>query len=128
METYIIILTVVGLSALAMAWLPGLLEKLPVSYSIIFVTVGFLLYYFTPLLPDPDPLQNEELTVRLTEIGVIITLMGTGIKINRAISWKNWKIPFLLVSVTMLICIAALGFLGWWVLGLAPASALLLGQ
>jgi NhaP-type Na+/H+ or K+/H+ antiporter len=27
----------------------------------------------------------------------------------------------------MILCIAALGFLGWWVLGLAPASAILLG-
>ncbi|MDB5263710.1 MAG: cation transporter [Adhaeribacter sp.] len=127
METYILVLTVIGISALSMAWLPSLLDKLPVSYSIIFITIGFLLYYFTPLLPDPDPLQNEQLTVHLTELGVIITLMGTGIKINRAISWKNWKIPFMLVSVTMLICITVLGFLGWWVLGLAPASALLLG-
>jgi sodium/hydrogen antiporter len=127
MDIYIIIITVVGISALAMAWLPSLLEKQPISYSILFVAVGFVLYKFASSLPNPDPLQNEQLTVRLTEIGVIITLMGTGIKINRAFSWKNWKIPFLLVFVTMIICIAALGFLGWWVLGLAPASAILLG-
>ncbi|KAA5540383.1 cation:proton antiporter [Adhaeribacter rhizoryzae] len=127
MEIYIIIITVIGLAALTMAWLPDLLQKLPVSYSILFVTVGYLMYKFSSELPIPAPLQHETLTVHLTEIGVIITLMGTGIKINRAISWKNWKIPILLVSITMLISIGALGFLGWWVLGLAPASALLLG-
>ena len=127
METYIIIITVIGFAALAMAWLPTLLEKLPISYSILFVGLGFLLYKLPIAFPDPDPIRYESLTVRLTEIGVIITLMGTGIKINRSVSWKNWKIPFLLVFVTMLLCIGSLGFLGWWVLGLAPASAVLLG-
>ncbi|GEO07467.1 cation transporter [Adhaeribacter aerolatus] len=127
MDTYILVLTVIGVSSLAMAWLPGVLEKLPISYGIIFTTLGFLLYYFTPALLDPNPLPNKELTVHITELGVIVSLMGTGIKINRAISWKNWRIPLLLVSVTMLICISALGFIGWWVLGLVPASALLLG-
>ncbi len=127
MEPYILIITIIGLTALTMAWLPTWLEKLPVSYSILFVGLGFLLYQFPLPLPSPDPLANKTLTVRLTELGVIITLMGTGIKINRSFSWKNWKIPFLLVFVTMLFCIAALGLLSWWALGLAPISALLLG-
>ena len=127
MDPYVLIITIIGVAALAMAWLPDFLEKLPVSYAILFVALGFILYKLPLPLPNPDPLEHENLTVRLTEIGVIITLMGTGIKINRAISWKNWKIPFLLVFVTMLLCIAGLSFLGWWVLGLAPASALLLG-
>ncbi|QMU27106.1 cation:proton antiporter [Adhaeribacter radiodurans] len=127
MDPYILIITIIGLAALTMAWLPNWLEKLPVSYSILFVALGFILYQFSLPLPNPNPLENEILTVRLTEIGVIITLMGTGIKINRSFSWKNWKIPFLLVFVTMLFCISALALLGWWVLGLAPASALLLG-
>lgn len=127
MNSYIFVITIIGLAALTMAWLPTWLEKLPISYSILFVTLGFIIYKLPLPLPELNPLQNETIVVRLTEIGVIITLMGTGIKINRALSWKNWKIPFLLVSVTMLLCIAALGALSWWALGLAPASALLLG-
>lgn len=127
MDPFILILTIVGLAALAMAWLPSLLEKLPLSYSIIFVAVGYLIYKLPLPLPPPNPLENEMLTVHLTEIGVIIALMGTGMKINRTFSWKNWKIPFLLVIVTMLLCISSLGLLSWWFLGLAPVSAILLG-
>lgn len=121
------IITIVGLAALAMAWLPALLEDVPISYAMLFVGVGFLIYKLPVNLPELKPLQNQEIVVRLTELGVITTLMGTGIKINREFSWKNWKIPFLLVLITMIICIAALAFLGWWALGLAPAAAILLG-
>ncbi|QNF33776.1 cation:proton antiporter [Adhaeribacter swui] len=127
MEPYLLIITIIGLAALTMAWLPTWLAKVPLSYSILFVVFGYLLYQLPLPLPEPDPLANKTLTVRLTEIGVIITLMGTGIKINRAFSWKNWKIPFLLIFVTMILCIAGLSLLSWWWLGLAPVSALLLG-
>ena len=127
MDPYILIITIVGVAALAMAWLPTWMENVPFSYAILFVGLGFLLYKLPLHLPVPDPLENKEVAVRLTELGVITTLMGTGLKINRDFSWQNWKIPFLLVLITMLLCIGALGFLGWWVLGLTPASALLLG-
>jgi NhaP-type Na+/H+ or K+/H+ antiporter len=126
MDRYILAVTLIGFAALAMAWLPTWLEDRPVSYAMLFVGFGVLLYLLPLDLPNPDPLHNEGLTVRLTEIGVITTLMGTGLKINRDFSWKNWKIPFLLVGVTMVLCIGVLGLLGWGLLGLAPASAMLL--
>lgn len=127
MDMYIIVITTIGLCALAMAWLPSLLEDVPFSYAMLFVALGILLYSLPIDLPSLNPIQNQELAIRLSELGVTITLMGTGIKINRAFGWKNWKIPFLLVLVTMLFCIGSLFFLGWWALGLAPASAMLLG-
>lgn len=127
MDSYILGITILGAAALAMAWVPSWLEDKPVSYAMLFVAIGFLLYQLPLDLPNPDPLRNEGLTVRLTEIGVITTLMGTGLKINRDFGWKNWKIPFLLVGITMVLCIGVLGWLSWWLLGLVPASALLFG-
>ncbi|WP_026462692.1 cation:proton antiporter [Adhaeribacter aquaticus] len=127
MTTFILVITVIGLAALAMAWLPSLLQNAPFSYAMIFLGLGYLLYKIPLNLPAPDPLKYNNLTTRLTELGVITTLMGTGLKINRDVSLKNWKIPLLLVSVTMLLCISFLGFMGWWVLGFTPAAAVLLG-
>ena len=127
MNSYVLAITLIGLSALAMAWLPSWLEHKPVSYAMLFVAFGFILYQLPLDLPNPDPLGNEGLTVHLTEMGLIISLMGTGLKIHRDFGWQNWKIPFLLVGVTMVLCIGVLGLLSWWWLGLMPASALLLG-
>ncbi|WP_242926403.1 cation:proton antiporter [Pontibacter vulgaris] len=127
MDSYILVLTLVGIAAMSMAWVPKLLENSFISYPVIFVAAGAILYMLPLNLPLPDPVWHEKYVVHLTELSVIISLMGTGLKIRRRFNWKNWQIPFRLVSITMLLCIAALAFLGWWALGLAPAAALLLG-
>ena len=53
--------------------------------------------------------------------------MGTGIKIDRKFSLQRWDFPLKLVVITMLLCIAAATFLGYYLLGLGLASAALLG-
>ncbi|MBC5774440.1 cation:proton antiporter [Pontibacter sp. KCTC 32443] len=127
MDPYILILTIIGLAALSMAWVPALLRKTFISYPIVFVAVGAILYLFPFELPSPSPLWQEDYVVHLTELVVIISLMGTGLKIRRKFNFKNWQIPFRLVSITMLLCIAGLSLMGWGILGLAPAAAILLG-
>ncbi|MCP2042807.1 hypothetical protein [Pontibacter sp. HSC-36F09] len=113
MDIYIIALTIIGFAALAMAWVPTLLEKSFLSYPILFLALGAIIYLLPLDLPLPDPLWHEAYAVHLTELSVIISLMGTGLKIRRKFSWHNWKIPFLLVSVTMLLSIGILAALGW---------------
>jgi NhaP-type Na+/H+ or K+/H+ antiporter len=126
MDLYLLTFVVIGASALAMAWLPTLFEKVPLSYSMVFILVGFLIYKLPLGLPNPEPLRNNEMVLRLSELCVIITLMGTGIKINRKPTWQNWRIPLRLVSWTMLLCIAGLTALGWFWLEMPLASAVLL--
>lgn len=127
MDQYIVIITIIGLAALTMAWVPTLLRKSFLSYPILYVAAGALIYLLPFELPSPNPLWQEAYVVRLTELVVIISLMGTGLKIRRKLNWKNWQIPFRLISITMLLCIAGLALMGWTLLGFAPAAAVLLG-
>ncbi|MGV3540806.1 MAG: cation:proton antiporter [Rufibacter sp.] len=126
MDVYLISFVVIGIAALSMAWLPTWFKNVPFSYAMLFVVVGFLLYKLPLGLPEPDPLRKNELALRLSELCVIITLMGTGIKINRRFSFFNWQVPLRLVSWTMLLCIAVLAWLAWQFLGFPVASAVLL--
>lgn len=113
---------------LTMVWMPKIAEYTGISYSVYFVLFGFILYSILPeQLPNPLPQNNETLTLHLTELIVIISLMGTGIKIDRAFSLKGWKSPLKLVTITMLLCIAAAALLGYYFLGMTLASAMLLG-
>ncbi|GAB3825983.1 cation:proton antiporter [Pontibacter rugosus] len=127
MNDYIVAMTIIGLAALSMTWIPNLMERTFVSYPIVFLLLGVIIYLLPLGLPSPDPLWQEDYVVRLTELSVIISLMGTGLKIRRKFSLKNWRIPFRLVTITMLICIAAVAFLGWSILGFSVAGAVLLG-
>ena len=125
--SYLIIITVIGLAALGMAWMPSISQKTRISYSIIYVLLGALLYIvFRNTLPLPDPISKNEFTLHLTELVVIVSIMGTGLKIDQPFSFKRWRIPFRLVIFTMILSIIIVTVLGWWTLEYDIATALLL--
>ena len=128
MDKYVLLITAVGLAAFGMAWMPAISKRTGISYSIIYVLAGILIYSLFPnAFPDPDPVSNNHVALRLSEMVVIISLMGTGIKIDRRFSFANWSTPLRLIFIAMLICIAAAAFLGYNLLGFDLASAVLLG-
>ncbi|WP_207497155.1 cation:proton antiporter [Aridibaculum aurantiacum] len=127
MATYLICITVIGMAALLMAWMPAISQKTKVSYSIVYVVTGMILYMIFTKLPDPDPLLHEDFTVHLTELIVIISLMGTGLKIDEPFAPMTWSVPLRLVSITMVLCIAAMAVLCKYALGMDWASSILIG-
>jgi NhaP-type Na+/H+ or K+/H+ antiporter len=127
MDNYIIILAILGGAALGMAWMPAITRKLKISYSVLYVILGFALYSFIETLPEPNPTKETTITLRLTELVVIVSLMGTGLKIDERFSFRDWAVPLRLVSITMLLSIAVTTLLGYFWLGFSLPSAILLG-
>lgn len=76
-------------------------------------------------LPDPDPVKYGEFTTHLTEICVIISLMGAGLALDRPLGWLRWATTWRMLGVVMPLCMVGLTLLGLWVLGLGLAAALL---
>lgn len=126
MDHYLIILTIIGVGILGMAWMPALTARTRISYSIIYLLLGILLYSIFDYLPAPNPREYRGLTLHLTELVVIVSLMCTGLKIDQKFSFKTWIIPFRLVTVTMFLCIAAVTVIGIFYFNMPLASALLL--
>ncbi len=119
---------VVGLAALGMAWMPAFTKATGISYSLVYVALGAIVYLsLGKFLPLPDPISKNKSTVRLTELVVIISLMGSGLKIDRPFSFRNWAVPLRLVSIAMLASIAAVALVGYYWAGFTLASAALLG-
>jgi len=125
-DHYLVILTIIGAGILGMAWMPAFTAKTKISYSIIYVLLGMLLYGIFDFLPAPDPKKNPELTTHLTELVVLVSLMCTGLKIDQKFSFRTWGIPFRLVTVTMFLCIATVTAIGVYYFNMPLASALLL--
>ena len=56
-----------------------------------------------------------------------MALANAGLRIKEPFKWKTWKYAFRLLAIAMPVTIVAATFLGWWIVGLAPATALLFG-
>jgi NhaP-type Na+/H+ or K+/H+ antiporter len=122
-----LVFALAGLAALGGALLPRLIGHLPASPPMVFLALGFVVFAL-PLGLDPvEPLDHGRVTEHLTEVGVIVALMGAGLKIDRPLGWRSWRPTVRLLAVTMPLTILLTALLGWWAVGLAPAAALLLG-
>jgi sodium/hydrogen antiporter len=128
MDHYIPVLLIAGLASLGMAFMPAVAKRTGISYSLIYIAIGAITYLVVgDWLPSPLPASNNELTVHLTELIVIVSLMGTGIKIDRGFSFRNWSSPLRLILIAMVLCILACVLMGMLMLDLALPAALLLG-
>lgn len=121
-----VLFAALGVVALAAALLPRLLGRVPVSMPMVFLGSGIALFAAVPALPSPDPLVHGTITTHLTEVCVIVSLMGAGLAINRAFSRKGWASTWRLLGITMIATIAIMVIAGITLLGLGVAAALLL--
>lgn len=126
MKEHYLLLASIGFATLIMAWLPSVSKKIKVSFPILLILLGFLLYFVGAPLGWPDPLWSDSVLMYFSELIVIIALMGAGLKIGSVFSFTTWKRPLLLVFITMPICIAAAYFLGIYFLAFSVPSSLLL--
>lgn len=91
----------------------------------VFLGSGILAFTLLPDLPDPDPVQYGDFTTHLTEVCVIISLMGAGLALDRPFRWRGWTTTWRLLGIVMPLCILVMTLLGLWVLGLGLAAAIL---
>lgn len=127
MDPYKLMLALTGLALIGATWLPHLLKRHPVTFPMIYVTLGLVLYSLPLRLPDPDPFQYSLATERLTELVVLVALVGAGLRLDTPFGWRRWNVTWRLLAITMPLCILAGTWLGQRWLGLGLASAMLLG-
>ncbi|MCP3420599.1 cation:proton antiporter [Nocardioides pinisoli] len=125
---------ILGLSLLVTTVLPHVSRRIALSPPMVLVGIG-LAVGLLPLGDDISlqPEDNRELITHVTEFTVLVSLMGVGLAIDRVLdvrswrSWRAWSPVWRLLLVTMPLTILGTMLLGWWVAGLTPAVALLLG-
>lgn len=115
-----------GIATLIMAWLPSISRKIKISYPIILLGIGAVLWYVDVPLLWPDPFWPDTWLMYISEIIVIISLMGAGLKIGNDYTFESWKLPLRLILVTMPLCMIAVYFLGIHLLSFSFPAAILL--
>lgn len=127
LNNYNLFLLICGTAFLLGALFPVIKKFAPISLPMIQVTFGLAMGYWWTSLSFLNPLESGVIIEKLTEIVVLVSLVGAGIKIDTPLSWKAWQPTLRLLLITMPIGIFAMAVLGYYAFGLSLAAAILLG-
>jgi sodium/hydrogen antiporter len=126
-DQYDVLLALIGVVSLGAAAVPLLFSARPLYFPMVYVALGMALFALPFDLPTADPMAHGPFVERISELAVIVALMGAGLKLDRPFGWAAWRPTWRLLAVAMPVTIVATALVGWWVVGLAPATAMLLG-
>jgi len=126
-DRYELALAILGVVALLAAWLPSYIARRPVSLPVLLLVVGTVVFALPLGLHVPDPRNHVEGVERISELAVIVSLMGAGLKLDRPFSLRGWSNTWRMLGIAMPVTIVLTAVLGATVGGLAAVSALLLG-
>lgn len=127
-NTYNVHLLLIGIVILLAATIPNLLKNKNISEPIIYIAIGVLIYLLGNNYSSIAPLNNVKVIEEITEFVVIVALTNAGLKIRNPFSWETWRHSFWLLAITMPLTIIASAFISSWILGFAPAAAILYGS
>lgn len=101
-----------------------------ITSSIVYLVLGAIAAGGLALLgvPPLEPLDGDgPLIERLSEFAVIIALFAGGLRIDRSLSWRNWRSTAILILVVMPLTIAGVAVFGMLAMGLSLGAAIILG-
>ena len=108
--SYEIFLAMLGFGVLAAAILPALSRALgwalPLSIPIACLFGGIGVGLIFQEMPRIDPIRQGILVQRVTELAVILSLTGGGLKLDRHMGWHSWASTWRLLALTMPLCLS----------------------
>ena len=73
-----------------------------------------------------DPLEDAKTIEHLAEFAVIVALFSAGLRLDRSLTWANWRSVAVLLGIVMPVTIAAITLFAHEVMGLTLGAAVLL--
>jgi sodium/hydrogen antiporter len=124
---YDLLLLLVGAALLLTTVGKGLLDRINLSHTLIYLGIGLIAGPLVLGLAPENPLEAIGVLERITELAVIMSLIVIGIRIGRPLSLSGWRSTVRLILIVMPATILLIALTGHWLLGLALGPALLLG-
>ena len=118
---------IAGTLFVVMALAGTLVKRLPLTTSFLYLAAGVALGPSWLGLINLSPVRDAELLERITEIAVLISLFTAGLKLRSPLRDTIWHPAFRLAFVSMTLTVAMVALVGYFVLGLPPGAAILLG-
>lgn len=117
----------VGALLIAMALAGSLMKRLPLSASMFYMAVGYLLGTGGFGLMSADPQVVSGILERVAEVAVLISLFSVGLKLGLPFSSHHWRLPLRLAFVSMTLVVGLIALVGLFLFGMPIGAAILLG-
>ncbi|MFG2074952.1 cation:proton antiporter [Nonomuraea maritima] len=127
MSPFDLVLALGGGAALLAAILPEAIAGRPVSLPLVCLVAGLVVFALPIGLPEPDPVAHRVALEHITELCVVISLMGAGLAINRRAGPRGWSTTWRLLGLAMPLTVAGVALAATGVAGWPIGAALLLG-
>jgi sodium/hydrogen antiporter len=118
---------VVGLLLIVMALSGTVLERLPLSTSMLYLLAGLAVSPLWLNLMSPDPHEHTVLLERLTEVVVLVSLFTAGLKLSPGLRDRRWLLPLRLAVISMIVTVVAVAVVARVLLGWPWGACILLG-
>jgi len=118
---------VIGALLITMALAGSLMKRLPVSASMFYLVVGYMLGTAGWGLMTPDPHRASPILERVSEVALLISLFSVGLKLGLPFSSHHWRLPLRLAFVSMALTVGLITLVGVFWLVLPLGAAVLLG-
>lgn len=116
----------IGIGALCAAVIPRLVHRLPLSMPMLFLAAGAAVALLPLPVPVVEPERDRLWIEHITELCVIVSLMGAGLALNRPVGLRRWAGPWRLVGLVLPLTVVTTAALAAVVLQWPLAPALLL--
>ncbi|MEP7242433.1 MAG: sodium:proton antiporter [Gammaproteobacteria bacterium] len=116
-----------GVLLLGMALSSAWIQRLPVSTAAIYLGAGVVMGPWGFGLLHIDLAAGSPWFERFTEIAVVLSLFIGGLRLRLPLKDHAWRAAHRLASLVMLVSIAGVAAVAWWVFHIQPAMALLIG-
>jgi NhaP-type Na+/H+ or K+/H+ antiporter len=117
----------VGAVLVVMAFASRWVSRMPLSFALVYLAVGFAIGPGGINLVAIDLVAHGSVVEILAEVAVLISLFAVGLRLNLPLAWKYWRTPIKLATLTMVLTIAGIALAARLLLGFDWPVALLLG-
>jgi NhaP-type Na+/H+ or K+/H+ antiporter len=118
---------VIGSLLLFMALTAVRIKRLPLSTAIVYIGVGLLLGPSAANQFHVNPMAHSAFLEVATEVAVIVSLFGAGLKLAAPVGDRIWWVPFRLATISMALTVGFMAVIGVALLELPLGAAILLG-
>ena len=128
-DTFPIGLLFIGLAVFAAVGAMSHEHERAFSASLIYLGLGALAALVIQLFDIPwiDPFGDAKVIQHIAEVALIFALFSSGLKLDRALRWREWGSVARMLALAMPLTMAGIALFGTQVMGLSLGAALLLG-